>query len=48
VSFRITDDGLTIRDPRGVHARVALHWKDEPAFEKLLTERLLSNGGSHL
>ena len=43
VSFRITDDGLTIRDPRGVRARVALRWKDEPAFEKLLTERLLAH-----
>ncbi len=43
VSFRITDDGFTIRDPRGVHARVALRWKDEPAFEKLLTERLLGH-----
>jgi inosine-uridine nucleoside N-ribohydrolase len=43
VSFRITDDGLTIRDPHGVRARVALRWKDEPAFEKLLTERLLSH-----
>jgi inosine-uridine nucleoside N-ribohydrolase len=42
VQFRITDDGFTIRDPHGVRARVALRWKDEPSFEKLLTERLLS------
>jgi inosine-uridine nucleoside N-ribohydrolase len=43
VSFRVTDDGYTIRDPHGVRARVALRWKDEPAFEKLLTERLLAH-----
>ena len=43
VTFRVTDDGFTIRDPRGVRARVALRWKDQPAFEKLLTETLLSH-----
>jgi GDP-D-mannose dehydratase len=43
VTFRVTDDGFTVRDPHGARARVALHWKDQPAFEKLLTERLLSH-----
>jgi inosine-uridine nucleoside N-ribohydrolase len=42
VPFRVTDGGLTIRDPRGARARVALRWKDEPAFEKHLAETLLS------
>ena len=42
VQFRVTDDGFTVRDPHGARARVALRWKDQAAFEKLLTERLLS------
>jgi inosine-uridine nucleoside N-ribohydrolase len=42
VPFRVTDDGFTVRDPHGARARVALRWKDQPAFEKLLTEQLLS------
>jgi inosine-uridine nucleoside N-ribohydrolase len=40
VTFKITDDGFTRRDPQGVRARVALSWKDENAFETLLTRRL--------
>ncbi len=40
--FRVTDDGRTIRDPAGAAARVALRWKDRPAFESHLTRRLLS------
>lgn len=40
--FRITDDGLTVRDPAGPYtARVALRWTDQDAFETHLTERLL-------
>jgi inosine-uridine nucleoside N-ribohydrolase len=42
VTFRVTDDGFTVRDSHGARARVALRWKDQPTFEKLLTERLLS------
>jgi inosine-uridine nucleoside N-ribohydrolase len=42
VPFRVTDDGFTVRDPHGVRARVALRWKDQPAFEKLLAGKLLS------
>jgi GDP-D-mannose dehydratase len=42
VQFRVTDDGFTVRDPHGARARVALRWKDQAAFEKLLAERLLS------
>ena len=42
VPFRVTDDGFTVRDPHGARARVALRWKDEPAFEQLLTEKLLA------
>jgi inosine-uridine nucleoside N-ribohydrolase len=43
VPFRVTDDGFTIRDPRGTRARIALRWKDEPVFEKRLAERLLAH-----
>jgi inosine-uridine nucleoside N-ribohydrolase len=42
VPFRVTEDGFTIREPHGLRARVALRWKDESAFEKLLAQRLLS------
>jgi len=42
VRFRITDGGLTIRDPAGVSARVALRWKNRAAFEAELAHRLLS------
>lgn len=42
ITFKVTDDGFTRRDADGVKARVALHWKDEAAFEQQLTERLLS------
>jgi inosine-uridine nucleoside N-ribohydrolase len=42
IRFRITDDGFTVRDEHGEFtARVALRWKDLPAFESLLTDRLL-------
>jgi inosine-uridine nucleoside N-ribohydrolase len=39
--FRITDDGLTVRDAAGAFtARVALRWKDQPAFEAHLARRV--------
>ena len=42
IHFRVTDDGYTVRDPRGEFtARVALRWKNLPAFEDHLTARLL-------
>jgi inosine-uridine nucleoside N-ribohydrolase len=42
IRYRISDDGLTIADPEGdCVARVALRWKDEPAFLVHLVERLL-------
>jgi inosine-uridine nucleoside N-ribohydrolase len=42
VQFEITDDGFTRRSAHGpFKARVALSWKDLPAFEAHLTQRLL-------
>lgn len=43
VRFKITDDGFTVRDEAdGPHtARVALRWRDLPAFHAHLTKRLL-------
>jgi inosine-uridine nucleoside N-ribohydrolase len=42
VRFRVTDDGFTVRDEAGpFRARVALRWKDLPAFEDHLTRRIL-------
>lgn len=41
VKFRITDDGFTVRDPAGPFtARVAMDWKDLPAFEHYLSHRI--------
>ncbi len=40
VTFKITDEGLTVRAKEGIKARVALTWKDEKAFETLLAKRL--------
>ena len=43
VSFAVTDDGFTRRSPNGpFKARIALRWKDLPAFENQLTARLLA------
>ncbi len=40
--FAITDDGFTVRDESGPFtARVALRWRDLPAFHTHLTNRLL-------
>jgi inosine-uridine nucleoside N-ribohydrolase len=42
IRYRISDDGMTIADPNGdCSARVALRWKNEPAFFDHLTDRLL-------
>ena len=42
IRFRISDDGYTVRDDHGKFtARVALHWKNLPAFQDHLTTRLL-------
>lgn len=41
--YRLSDDGFTVRDPAGpLRARVALRWKNLPAFEDLLVRRLLN------
>jgi len=41
-SFRVTDDGFTVRDADGPYtARIAMRWTDLPAFEKHLSRRLL-------
>jgi hypothetical protein len=41
VEFDVTDDGFTRRSAHGaLKARVALRWKDLPAFEGQLVERL--------
>jgi len=43
ISFQVTDDGFTRRDPKGpFHARVAMHWKNRDGFEALLAGRLLA------
>ncbi|MBE2213992.1 MAG: nucleoside hydrolase [Opitutaceae bacterium] len=43
VRFRISDDGMTVRDAAGpLRARVALRWKDLPGFEHDLAARLLA------
>lgn len=42
VKFRVTDDGFTVADPAGpFQARVAMRWKDRPAFESYLSRRIL-------
>lgn len=42
IRYRVTNDGYTIRDPSGdLVARVALRWRDEPAFLRHLADRLL-------
>ena len=47
IRFSITDDGFTRRDPEGSFtAKVAIRWKDQEAFEKAMTERLLGRSNS--
>ncbi len=40
LGIRVTDDGFTVIDPRAKKMRVATAWKDQPAFERWLAERL--------
>jgi inosine-uridine nucleoside N-ribohydrolase len=40
VRLKVTDDGITVRDPEGVPVKVAMAWKDQPAFLTHLAERL--------
>lgn len=43
VRYQITPEGMTVRDPAGpFQARVALRWRDQAAFERHLTEVLLT------
>jgi inosine-uridine nucleoside N-ribohydrolase len=43
IRFNITDKGITVRDAEGPYtARVAIRWKNLPAFKNDLTERLLT------
>lgn len=43
IGIRVADDGLTIEDPNAKKMNVALTWKNLPALEDLLVERL-TNG----
>ncbi|HEX2973190.1 MAG TPA: nucleoside hydrolase [Tepidisphaeraceae bacterium] len=40
LNIRVTDDGMTVIDPKGKSVNVATSWKDLPAFEDLLVKRL--------
>lgn len=40
LGIRVTDDGFTMEDPAARKVNVATQWKDLPAFEELLVERL--------
>ena len=40
IGIRVTDDGITIEDPGAKKMDVALTWKNLPALEDLLAERL--------
>ena len=42
IGIRVTDDGLTVEDPSAKKMNVALTWKDLPALEDLLVQRLTS------
>ena len=37
----ITDDGKTLVDDAGQLVNCAMNWKDQDAFERLVTERLI-------
>lgn len=42
IKLRITDDGMTVRDPKGPHeVSVAIRWRDRAGFDAHLLERLL-------
>jgi hypothetical protein len=36
----VTDDGRTVEDPKGKQMNCALDWKNLPAFETFLVDRL--------
>ncbi len=40
LGIRVTDDGFTVEDPAARQMNVALAWKDLPAFEAWLVDRL--------
>jgi inosine-uridine nucleoside N-ribohydrolase len=40
LGIRVTDDGFTIEDPKAKQMRVAMTWKNLPALEDLLMQRL--------
>lgn len=40
LGIRVTDDGLTVEDPAAKQIHVATAWKDLPAFEAWLVDRL--------
>ena len=39
----VTDDGKTLVDDSGQLVKCAMNWKDQSAFEQLLTERLTTH-----
>jgi len=42
ITFSVTDDGYTLRDPNGPYtSRVAIAWQDRAAVQDFLTQRLL-------
>ena len=41
LGVRVTDDGFTVIDPAARRVRCATGWKDLPAFEDLLVDRLI-------
>lgn len=41
VRVRVTDEGHTVRDPQGKPTHVALTWKDQGAFKRLLVDRIV-------
>ncbi|MBL8992161.1 MAG: nucleoside hydrolase [Spirochaetia bacterium] len=41
--LRITDEGMTVRDPQSPPVRIAMSWNDLEGFRKNLVERLLAD-----
>jgi inosine-uridine nucleoside N-ribohydrolase len=41
LGIRVTDDGFTVEDPKAKMINCAMEWKDLPAFEDFLVERLV-------
>ena len=40
IALRITDDGMTVEDPKGRTARCAMRWKNQAALEEQIVRRL--------